>query len=49
MKLHEMSVENNQGQEDENTVKGTMASVGIVGLVILVMWVLLFAIYMYRY
>ncbi|HEX5565088.1 MAG TPA: cytochrome c oxidase subunit 2A [Sporosarcina sp.] len=49
MKLHEAPLRNNQEQEDENTVKGTMASVGIVGLVILVMWVLLFAIYMYRF
>lgn len=49
MNLREAPLKNKQEQEDENTVKGTMVSVGIVGLVILVMWVLLFAIYMYRY
>lgn len=35
--------------EVENTVRGTMFSLGIVGLVILLAWLLLFVIYMYRY
>ncbi|WOV88943.1 hypothetical protein QWT69_07520 [Sporosarcina oncorhynchi] len=35
--------------EVENTVKGTMFSLGIVGFVILLAWLLLFVIYMYRY
>lgn len=34
--------------EDMSSLKGTMFSVGVVGAVIVGMWVLLFVIYMYR-
>lgn len=48
MKTTEVQVEA-KGVEVENTVKGTMFSLGIVGFVILLAWLLLFVIYMYRY
>lgn len=34
--------------ENVSSLKGTMFSVGVVGAVIIGMWVLLFVIYMYR-
>ncbi|MBD7983256.1 hypothetical protein H9649_01575 [Sporosarcina sp. Sa2YVA2] len=48
MKTTEAQV-NQKEVEVENTVKGTMFSLGIVGFVILLAWLLLFVIYMYRY
>lgn len=48
MKATEAQVIQKDG-EVENTVKGTMFSLGIVGFVILLAWLLLFVIYMYRY
>lgn len=48
MKSSNVQVEE-QHEEVEQSIKGTLFSVGIVGFVILLAWVLLFVIYMYRY
>lgn len=48
MKAPNIQVED-KNKEAEHTVKGTMFSVGVVGFVILLTWLLLFVIYMYRY
>lgn len=48
MKSPNIEVEE-QHEEVEQSVKGTLFSVGFVGFIILITWVLLFVIYMYRY
>ncbi|CAM3163360.1 cytochrome c oxidase subunit 2A [Filibacter tadaridae] len=48
MKASKVHTEEKLDADNEYSVKGTMFSVGVVGAVILIFWVGLFALYMYR-
>lgn len=48
MGAQKMNIEEKEQHEQEHSLKGTVFSVGVVGAVILAMWVLLFVLYMER-
>ena len=48
MGAQKVNIEDKENHEQEHSLKGTVFSVGVVGAVILAMWVLLFVLYMGR-
>lgn len=48
MGAQKVNIEEKVTHEEEHSLKGTVFSVGVVGAVILAMWILLFVLYMGR-